>query len=548
MINENPSQETLIQELEELRRVHDALKNSYNESVRRRESLQIALDHSQRQYQLLTSNSLEVIWTLDLNGQLSYISPSIQRLRGLTPTEAMVEAMPATMAPSSQVLLATALKNCEAKARSKDGSPVRIEVEQFHRDGHLIWVEMYIRAQLNNLGETIGFIGNSRDITRRKKSEKATQEIAESFETLVAKVPIGIYVLGLNDDNTAEFRYVSDRWCEIFQINREEAMTDLAQVDAKVHVDDREEFRAMNNQAIHQRKRFLWEGRMQCGDEERWLRIESVPVSLQNNEHQWYGAVKDITQRKQAENALRESETQLRELNAQKDKFFSIIAHDLMSPFNSILGFSELLIDQINDNDYEGIHEYATMIEQSSKQSVDLLTNLLEWSRAHTGRMNFSPAAFDLQALIRENTELFETIAAQKSITIFQNISQEIIVVADKQMISTVLRNLLANAIKFTHQGGQVTLSAKRQASEILISVSDNGVGIPAHRLNKLFRIDENESTQGTNQETGTGLGLLLCKEFIEKHDGKIWVESEIEKGSSFYLTLPHIPPPANHA
>lgn len=239
----------------------------------------------------------------------------------------------------------------------------------------------------------------------------------------------------------------------------------------------------------------------------------------------------DITERKMAEEKLRE-------LNAQKDKFFSIIAHDLKSPFNSIMGFSELLMEQIKEKDYKGVDEYAKMIVESSKQALDLLMNLLEWSRAQTGRMQFSPENFDLVHLVDENILLFDLIAAQKAITINKALPHELIIFADKQMIRTVLRNLISNAIKFTRQRGEINISAEKTAKEVLISVSDNGIGIAPERIEKLFRIDENNSTYGTNDEGGTGLGLILCKEFVENHGGRIWVESEQEKGSTFYVSL----------
>lgn len=245
----------------------------------------------------------------------------------------------------------------------------------------------------------------------------------------------------------------------------------------------------------------------------------------------------DITDRKHMEEALRESESRLRELNAQKDKFFSIIAHDLRSPFNAIIGLSDVLIDQVNDKDYEKIDLIASMIGQSSRRAMDLLMNLLQWSVLQTGRMEFNPETFNLKHLIEDNKDLLNVVANQKTITIDIVTPTEIMVHADKSMINTVLRNLISNAIKFTGQGGKIIISAKKKANKILVSVSDNGVGIQTERLEQLFRIDQSDSTPGTNNEKGTGLGLILCKEFVEKHGQKIWVESEIGKGTTFYFT-----------
>lgn len=237
---------------------------------------------------------------------------------------------------------------------------------------------------------------------------------------------------------------------------------------------------------------------------------------------------------------IKESEIKLRELNATKDKFFSIIGHDLRSPFNSVIGFSNLLLKQIKNKNIEGIDKYANNVLKSSNNAMDLLLNLMEWSRSQTGRMEFNPEYFDLVSCINKIILLYDDIAGQKSITIKNILPHKASVYADNAMISTVLRNLISNAIKFTMPGDEIIVSAMEKQNEIIFSVSDNGVGISKNGIEKLFRIDQSYSTTGTNEETGTGLGLILCKEFVEKHNGKIWVESEEKKGSTFYFTLPY--------
>ncbi len=246
-----------------------------------------------------------------------------------------------------------------------------------------------------------------------------------------------------------------------------------------------------------------------------------------------------VIQKKIAEQKLIESEGRLKELNVTKDKFFSIIAHDLKSPFNSILGFSELLIRQIQEGDYEGIEKYAGIIEGSSEHAMNLLTNLLEWSRSQTSRMEFNPEYVEMVSLIREVSVLFDDTARQKKIVITKELPRSVIVHADKSMISTVLRNLLSNAVKFTGKKGKITISAIEEDTEWKFLVSDSGVGIRGDLVEKIFRIDSNHTTLGTNNEKGTGLGLILCEEFVEKHRGKIWVESEVGQGSKFYFTIP---------
>lgn len=258
-----------------------------------------------------------------------------------------------------------------------------------------------------------------------------------------------------------------------------------------------------------------------------------------NNEQCIISVITDISERKRAEIKLLKSEASLKELNSTKDKFFSIIAHDLKSPFVGILGFSEILIEQISNKDYNEIETYAEIINTSSQRAISLLTNLMEWSRLQTGRMQFYPEYIEAVVLIGSVTELLKISAEQKSIEIKLDLPDKLIIYADKFMLETVLRNLISNAIKFTPQKGNIDVSVEEKEQEFLFLVKDSGIGIEKNNLEKLFRIDTNFSLPGTENETGTGLGLILCREFIEKHKGKIWVESEPGLGSKFYFSIP---------
>lgn len=252
----------------------------------------------------------------------------------------------------------------------------------------------------------------------------------------------------------------------------------------------------------------------------------------------WHSKLTRILQQKQ----ILQQNMALHDSNAQKDKFFSIIAHDLTNPFNSIKGFSDLILEQVKEKNYETVGEYAAIINQSVNSTMDLLRNLMDWSRAQTGMMEFKPGHFDLNALVKETESLFAGALMQKKIFVKINIPEETVIFADKNMIRTILCNLISNAIKFTHRNGHIVLSVLKQTNEYLISVSDDGVGIPLDTIEKLFLIDQNKSTRGTQNESGTGLGLLLCKELIEKHGGKIRVESVYGKGSTFNVSIPYNP------
>jgi signal transduction histidine kinase/ligand-binding sensor domain-containing protein len=230
---------------------------------------------------------------------------------------------------------------------------------------------------------------------------------------------------------------------------------------------------------------------------------------------------------------------ELNELNISKDKFFSIIAHDLKNPFNTIIGFSELLKEAIQTKDQTIIYKYATMINNSSVQTFRLLENLLEWANSQRGKISFVPVDLNLKDLIHEEFIMLGDLAAGKNIELKTYLYDDLMMKADINMFRTILRNLITNSIKFTHRGGKVIVNTVIYKNILEVSVSDNGIGMSADKMEKLFRIDANLTSRGTDDEKGTGLGLFLCKEFVEKHGGKIWAESEEGKGSTFKFIIP---------
>jgi signal transduction histidine kinase/Flp pilus assembly protein TadD len=229
---------------------------------------------------------------------------------------------------------------------------------------------------------------------------------------------------------------------------------------------------------------------------------------------------------------------ELKENNQTKDKFFSIIAHDLKNPFNSISGFAGLILHDLEANSYENIERFAKIIQKASEQNYSLLMNLLEWARSQTGDIKYYPETFKIGAFINDVIEQQNGAAIQKSIRINNSIEDDEIY-ADKNMLNTVFRNLLSNAIKYSYPKKTIYFSSEKHPDFIHFSVKDEGTGIQEKKLNKLFSLEQNLSMPGTNEETGTGLGLLLCKEFVEKHNGQIWVKSTVGKGTTFSFSIP---------
>ena len=235
---------------------------------------------------------------------------------------------------------------------------------------------------------------------------------------------------------------------------------------------------------------------------------------------------------------IEKQKQELEELNATKDKFFTIIAHDLKNPFNTVIGLSELLMERYDTYDQAKIKEFIYQINKFTINAYELLEELLQWAKSQTGRLEVKKEVIDLYELINSNIELFTKKAEKKNTKIISKVSKNTIAFIDKNMISTVIRNFISNAVKFTEHG-TITIEAKKNNENIEISVVDSGLGISEENLKHLFRIDKNISTPGTNEETGTGLGLIISKEFIKCNDGSIEVDSDEGKGSTFKFSVP---------
>jgi len=236
---------------------------------------------------------------------------------------------------------------------------------------------------------------------------------------------------------------------------------------------------------------------------------------------------------------LRNANDKLKELNATKDKFFSIISHDLKSPFTSLLGITEVLLENHRTLKPDEIEEYFSHLNEASKSTLELLDNLLTWAKSQTGRLELSQSKVNLKVLTTDITRLLQTFARDKKIMLINTIDKDIWVWADPNMLTTVLRNLIQNAVKYTRSKGSVTIGVTVIKEFAEIWVADTGIGMTDKGLNSLFRIGENVSMPGTNNERGTGLGLILCRDFVEKHGGTIRAESETGMGSRFYFTMP---------
>ncbi len=254
-------------------------------------------------------------------------------------------------------------------------------------------------------------------------------------------------------------------------------------------------------------------------------------------------ALQEINRRIDAEKSIQKYANQLEETNATKDKFFSIIAHDLKNPFAGFLGLTQILSKEVLNFSQNELYEFGQNLNKSANNLYKLLENLLEWARMQNGTIQYNPDMCVLAYLVKQNIDIVNESAIKKNIEITYHIPNNTLVNVDVSMLNTVFRNLISNAIKFTNKGGKVNVGLLEDKTNDYITafVQDTGIGINDELKEKLFKMDQKVSRPGTDGESSTGLGLLLCKEFIEKHECKIWVESEVSKGTTFYFTIPKI-------
>lgn len=417
------------------------------------------------------------------------------------------------------------------KVQNLDTSPV--EVECLRKDGSRFWAEIRISI----FKDQHKIFGVFSDITSRKNVENALKESELKYRSVVNAMNDGIImrdsggkvitwnqgaetILDLNGEELKNLNGLFPGWNAI-QENGEPFNPDHHPANISLSSG-----KSIHNaiMGIHTKKGVL-----------RWIRINSVPVSGGNGfpPKAVVTSFSDITY-------LKNTENKLREINAIKDKLFSIVAHDLKSPYNAQMGFLELLMDETINYPPEERRHFVQMLYESARQSFALLDNLLLWSRTQTGKIPFQPKEISINELVDNSIKFFGLSASVKNISIKSCLGgNDLKVRADFEMTNTVLRNLMANAIKFTPAGGTIKILCKAVDNEQLkISVKDTGVGIPKELQGKLFKSNDIHSTPGTENEKGTGLGLIICKEFVERNGGKIGVKSTEGKGTTFFFTL----------
>lgn len=382
-----------------------------------------------------------------------------------------------------------------------------------------------------------------KDIAERKCTEEALQESSDKLEAIILASPDGIGMMSLNGN----IFFMTDKLVKMYGYSIEEKDKLLGKpafdfIDPSNHkklIDNI--YKLITGNSDYKIKEYLAVKK----DNSRFYIDLNYALLLDSNGKpaSVLFIERDVTERKRVEEEILKKNLELAELNATKDKFFSIIAHDLKSPFQGLLGYAQILSTEYNKLSEEEKISFIDRIEELSQGTYKLLENLLEWSRMQTGQMIFSPEEFNLLVELYPTLLLVKQAAQKKDIEFKYTIDNSIFINADVNMISAIIRNLVYNAIKFTNPGGKIILNTRKYDNSVEFSVTDTGVGLENESLENLFQINKSVSKKGTANERGTGLGLILCKEMIEKHGGSIKVESEVGKGSTFSFTIPSLLP-----
>jgi PAS domain S-box-containing protein len=427
--------------------------------------------------------------------------------------------------------------------------PLEINYRLQFSDGRIKWINEICNTDFDQEGNPIRSYGTIQDITKYKLTEENFKQKEEQFQSLIESIPTGIAII--QED---KFIFVNPLARRILGGNQEASIKGMA-LSSIIRSKSEHSSSAKPESAVN--------GDLNSTFEETIVRQDGsiIDVELTLIEINFLGKpaiqliLNDITDRKRTEEALRkseekfrllattltENEDRLKNLVATKDKFFSIIAHDLRSPFNSIIGFLDLLqsnYDSLSDSEKKN---FLKLIDDDTKITLKLLDNLLQWAKVQTGKISFEPKKQKLSPIVKNVEETIDSSLKLKLLQLkYVGISDELEVFADSNMLTTILRNLIGNAIKYSHPGGTITLTVVDKSDQLEFIIEDNGIGMNEEAKKRIFVINEQISTPGTANETGSGLGLILCKDFVERHNGKIWIESESGIGTKIGFSIPY--------
>jgi PAS domain S-box-containing protein len=474
-----------------------------------------------RKLSVAVEESPSVVVITDVRGNIEYVNSKFTEITGFLPQEVIGK---------NPRILKSGTHTDKFYKRLWDsilsGEDWRGEFCNQKKNGAFYWEDASISPLKSDKGVITNFIKVSIDVTQRKIVESALIKSEKAYHQLFETAHDAIIVF---EPKTEKVLDVNRRACELYGFTKTEFIgMSLEKVTKNVTRGKEKISETIDKgylysyESVHSRK----------DGKEMFIEANASVMNFKGKEA-ILAIVRDVTEK-------RERLKTLKELNATKDKFFSIIAHDLKNPLSGMLMNVDILLNYSDSSAFsEKQIKSIKNIEVAGRQIQKLLENLLQWARTQRGRIEFCPNMVDLKFLVERKLSLLNSMAKSKNIQLISEIETETQVYADANMVETILRNLMTNAIKFTEGNGIVRVSTSEKGEFVEVTVMDDGVGIPPDKMRTLFRVDTQSSTKGTAGERGTGLGLILCKEFVEKHGGKIWVESQLGKGSRFHFTLP---------
>ena len=481
---------------------------------------------SETQFNQLVNQLTDVIWKMDFEDKIIHdLNNSFERIYGHPQSEftknknLWIELVH----PDDQHIAKRSQQELSETGNSN------AEYRIIRPDGTIIWLHDRKSIVFDQNGTPLQMGGIASDITSRKALKE--QLLIKDYALDASPVPIGLA------DLKGIVFYANEAYAKLWGYKHKDEVLNK-------HISEFASTKTQPEEVI----RTISEGKIYNGEVEsirqdgsKFNCIISASLVLSEGKPICFMAIFiDITERKQNELKLNNLTKKLNEINATKDNFFSIIAHDLKAPFNSLLGFSDLLINDYQELSDTSRLEYIKIIDNSLISVMKLLENLLEWAGIQQGLIKINKQKLNLKTLITESIEPYLSNAISKGISVLIEVDDNVEFYADIYSIKVVTRNLFNNALKYTKDGGEIVFSVSQNNKNIDIYIKDNGIGMSKEKLDKLFRIEENQSTPGTKGEIGTGLGLILCVEFINRNNGQLFVESEVGKGTIFKITLPH--------
>ncbi|HBL76954.1 MAG: hypothetical protein A2W90_00690 [Bacteroidetes bacterium GWF2_42_66] len=507
----------------------------YTEVITERKHAELALSESESRFDQLAEHSRTIAWEINKDGLFTYISHVAEQLLGYSTEEMIGKKYFYDFAPEQEREF---IKSAASAAFNRKDSFIDFENLVETKDGHSIWFAVNGFPILDADNRLIGYRGSITDITKRKQTEEALIKSYELLTKLAEQVPGVIYQYRLYPDGKSYFPYSSMGMMDIYGVTPEEVREDATPVFGRLHPDDLDHIVSSINESARTQQLYHSEFRVILpGQGVRWRLCDAKPERMEDGSTLWYGIISDITERKQAEAELLEAKKRAEESDRLKSAFLANMSHEIRTPMNSIMGFASLLPEEESK---ELITKYSQIIVQNSEQLVNLIDGIVLYSKLQTNMVPLRNSKIKIMDVFRDIQLSFQLDSIQKGVelTVDCDETYDWMLTTDYDKLRQIIANLVSNAFKYTQQGC-ISIGYKQTESLFQFFVKDTGIGIPQEELVYVFDRFFRGSNIDESIARGTGLGLSIVKELVHLLGGRIWVESEMNKGSTFYFTIP---------